>query len=472
MIIDTIVRTLGSLAKMAKNDELSFWWADLKPTYLAACSTELPEKTDIAIIGAGYTGLWTAYYLLQVDPNLSITIIEAETPGFGASGRNGGWCAGETSGMHDQIADPASRESALRLQRQMFDTVDEIARVCARENIDCHYDKGGSLHVAPTPFHAKKMLDELQHQYRHGVSDADTYWMDEATSRDRVNTRENHGAIYTPHCAAIHPLRLVQGLVEVLIAKKVRIVCNTPATSIQPGCISTARGQIKCHTALRATEAYTDTLAEDRLSILPVYSLMVATEPLSTSQWNQIGLHQRETFGMAQRAVTYGQRTRDNRMAFGARGGYLFGSRLKRHFTRDDPALDQVVKTLYDIFPALSKRKIEHAWGGMLGVPRSWTPYVRFDPATQIGSAGGYVGEGVAASNLAARTLADLALQRATPLTALPWVDAKSRRWEPEPLRWLGYTLAKHAGNWADRSERINGKTSGLAGRIYDALSG
>lgn len=450
---------------------LSYWWNEAELQWPGHPETQLPRTCDVAIVGAGFTGLWTAYYLKQLDPDLDIVILEAETAGYGASGRNGGWCLGEIAGLEHYLANPALHEGAMNLLRAAQATVDEVARVCSAEQIDCHFQKGGSISVATTAYQAKYCQEHIREQYSSGLSETDLCWLDANTSRTRVDTGSNYGAMFMPHCAALHPLRLVQGLVTCLRGLGVTLVEQTPALSITPGRVDTTRGELLCGTALQATEGYTDSLRKQRRQLIPVYSLMVATEPLRPSTWEQIGLRNRETIASARRTVTYGQKTRDGRLAFGARGGYLFASGVQRNFSAGHAGLQQVAHIMRELFPILRDTRIEYAWGGMLGVSRSWTPHVHFDPSRRIGSAGGYVGEGVAATNLAARTLADLVLDRDTALTHLPWVCPPPRRWEPEPLRWLGYQLARTAELRADRYEMVHGRPSPFAGRLVDWLS-
>ena len=409
--------------------------------------------------------------LFRSAPGIDITILDAETPGFGASGRNGGWCVGEFAGQDAMLANPEKRSTALQMVNAIHATVDEVGAVCGDEQIDCHFHKGGCLIAAISPFHAQQLRDHINTQRGYGIAETDAIWIEAGEAAARVGVCSNHGALYTPHCAVIHPLRLVQGLVRSLQRLGVSIIANTAVTALRPGEVETSRGNIACDAALRATEAYTDSISGSRRELIPIYSMMVATEPLSEATWRELGLHNRESIASAQRTVTYGQRTADGRLAFGARGGYLYGSGVRRQFAPDDPRLRVVAKIMRDLFPVLADCRVEYAWGGMLGVPRSWTPGVQFDRSRRLGWAGGYVGEGVAASNLAARTLADLVLERDTELTALPWVSAPQRRWEPEPMRWLGCQLGSFAERSAERYELAHGRSSRVAGRIANWLS-
>jgi glycine/D-amino acid oxidase-like deaminating enzyme len=221
---------------------------------------------------------------------------------------------------------------------------------------------------------------------------------------------------------------------------------------------------VRAEHVIRATEGYTPTLEGQRRRMVPVYSLIIATEPLPAETWEQIGLRRRETFSDHRHLIIYGQRTADDRFVFGGRGApYHFGSRIRPGFDRVPRVFDALHETLVDLFPVVKNVAITHRWGGALGISRDWTASVGLDRGTGVGWAGGYVGDGVTTTNLAGRTLADLVLRRDTDLTRLPWVDHHSRSWEPEPLRWLGINVGLRTMALADREEARTGRESRVA---------
>ena len=235
--------------------------------------------------------------------------------------------------------------------------------------------------------------------------------------------------------------------------------------------MATTGGTVTAPVVIRATEAYTRDLPGERRTLVPLYSLMIATEPLDRATLDAIGLKTRPTFADDRYAVIYGQRTADDRIAFGGRAvPYLYGSRISPATERDRRSHDLIRRVLVDIFPVLSGVEITHRWGGVLGAPRNWTPSVRFDPERGFGTAGGYVGEGVAPSNLAGRTLADLITGTDSELVRLAWVGVESRPWEPEPLRWLGIRGTRAVMGWADRSEYRTGRPSRVGVAAYRLL--
>ncbi len=454
-----------------RTDNGSFWFASLGELARTPVAPAIPDSVDIAIIGAGYTGLWSAYYLKQAQPDLDIAIFEANGVGFGASGRNGGWCMGLAYGIQEMLADPAQRDAGRALLVAMHDTVDEVGRVSQRENIDCHYAKGGTLRVASTPHHIGVLKAGVARMRELGFTEDDYRWLPPAESMERIGITPNLGASYTPHCAAIHPARLVHGLAATVRAQGVAIFEGTPVHGYAPQRIELTGRTVKAECIIRATEGYTDSLRGERRKLLPLYSMVVATEPLPAPVWDVIGLRHRETFGDGRRRVIYGQRTEDDRLVFGGRAGYYFGSRIKPVISSDDPQVQSVSRTLRSLLPILHDYRVTHGWGGLMGVPRHWRPCVTFDPSSGIGSAGGYTGEGVAASNLAARILADLIGQRDTEITRLAWVDDHSRRWEPEPVRWLGARAVEYFARKADAEEFRTGRASRRWGGWFDRLS-
>jgi glycine/D-amino acid oxidase-like deaminating enzyme len=228
--------------------------------------------------------------------------------------------------------------------------------------------------------------------------------------------------------------------------------------------VITERGTVTADVVVRATEAYTPDLDGERRTLVPLYSRMIATEPIPESTWSEIGLHERETFADDRRMVIYGQRTTDDRIAFGGRGApYRFGSGIDEHAAASSAIHDRLARTLVELFPTLDGVEITHRWGGVLGVPRDWRPSVGLDRSSGTAWAGGYVGEGVAASNLAGRTLAHLITGSDSDLTTLPWVGHRSRRWEPEPLRWIGINGGLRLAGVVDDSEQRTGRTSRAA---------
>ena len=436
--------------------ELSFWHDtvpdDLSPR--APLAGDL--QVDVAIVGGGLTGLWTAYYLLQHDPALRIAVLEKEIAGFGASGRNGGWCSALFPRSTASLEKAHGLDAALAMRRGMITTVDEVGRVAAAEGIDCDFVKGGTVAFARSAVQARAADAEVAEALGYGV--------------DPLERRSD--AVFDPNCARVHPAKLVRGLARVVEAGGATIYEGTEVVSWEPHRVTTTRGTVSADSVIIATEGYGATLAQTRRSILPLYSLMIATEPLPDSFWNEIGIEHGMTFTDYRHLLIYGQRTADNRFAFGGRGArYHWGSVIRPEFDRAPRVFDHLHRALVELFPAAKDAVVTHRWGGPLGVPRDWHAFVRYDESTSIGTAGGYVGDGLSTTNIAGRTLADLVTGTASELTALPWVGHRSPQWEPEPLRFAGANLGMLAMEIADVEERATSRAS-VAARVMGPLTG
>jgi glycine/D-amino acid oxidase-like deaminating enzyme len=453
---------------------LSLWHATAGDDWTPRASLPGDTDADVAIVGAGYTGLWTAYYLLEADPRLRVVVVEAETAGFGASGRNGGWCSALFPAGLSKLARQTGSTPARALAQHaaMRATVDEVLRVAAGEGIDARAHKGGTVAVARTPAQLRAARAAVAGARARGLDESDLRLLGSHEARARLNARGVLGGTFTEDCAAIHPARLVRGLARAVERRGGTIHEGTRATALEPHRVRTERGTVRADVVVRATEGYTPGLAGERRTVAPVYSLIVATAPLPESTWEQIGLRDRETFTDHRHLIVYGQRTADGRLVFGGRGApYHFGSRAQPGFDRVPKVFHRLRAAATDLLPALAGAEWTHEWGGVLGVPRDWCASVGLDAGSGLAWAGGYVGDGVGTSNLAGRTLRDLVLGRDTDLTALPWVGHRSRRWEPEPLRWLGVNAGLRAMAVADREERITRRPS-LVGRAMAPLVG
>lgn len=421
----------------------------------------LPGDTeaDIAIVGAGYTGLWTAYYLLKADPTVRIVLLEKEFAGFGASGRNGGWCSALFAAPLGKIAKKYGKQAAIAMQRAMFDTVDEVGKALAEEGIDAHFHKGGTLTLVTAPMQLERVRRELEEDRDWSFGDEDFSWLDAAAVTQRIDVPGVLGARFTPHCARVHPARLVRGLARTVEAMGATIYEATEVTSMEDRLVRTKQGSVRADVVVQATEGYTAELPGRKRDLLPLYSLMIATEPLPADAWERIGWDGCETLHDGRHLLVYAQRTADGRIAIGGRGApYHYGSKVAASNEIDREVFDALRNNLASLFPAAGDAAITHEWGGPLGVPRDWFTSVGFDRPAGIAWAGGYVGDGVSTTNLAGRTLTDLILGNDTELTHLPWVNHRSRKWEPEPFRWLGVNLGLRAMAHADNVEERTGK--------------
>jgi glycine/D-amino acid oxidase-like deaminating enzyme len=399
-----------------------------------------PITADVAILGAGYSGLWTAYYLLRRRPSLQIAIIEREIAGFGASGRNGGWCTSGFPLSPTLLEERFGCESARAMQMAVYDAVDEVGRVCAREAIDAHFLKSGALRIARGRHQLPAIEDAYAAYERLGL--ADHYGLlDREETAERIQVTKALGALMIKDCASVHPGRLVRGLARVVEKSGARIYEQTEVAGFKPGpssSFTTTHGDVRADTIVLAGEAYLTRLPALHRQLIPLYSLIVLTEPLSDEQWRAIGWRRRECVSSNRYTVDYLSRTFDGRILFGSRGApYHYASRIDDRYDRHRPTQRMIEKLVVEWFPMLRRVAFTHTWAGPVGMPRDWMPTVSYDRDIGVATARGYTGQGVATSNLAGRLLADLITDSDSPLTALPLNGHRSPTWEPEPFRWL-----------------------------------
>ncbi|MDQ6811190.1 MAG: FAD-binding oxidoreductase [Actinomycetota bacterium] len=430
------------------------------------------RDADVCVVGGGYTGLWTAYELRRADPSLEVVVLEAEHVGFGASGRNGGWVYGGVSGSPAAWRRRGGPDAPRAMARAIQATIAEIGDVVERESIECDWRHGGSLTVAQSETQLARLRAEIADERAWAGEDASFGLLDADELQERVAVPGGLGALYTPHCACVQPARLVQGLAAAAERAGTTVYESTPVRDISPGLARADHGEVRARYVIRATEGYTPNLPGQRRALLPLSSTMIATEPLGEEHWAQLHWGGRETLLDGAHLYTYSQRTADGRIAIGGGGApYRFGSRTDREGPVPAHAVEQLVDRLCSLFPSTRGVPVARAWHGVFAASRDWCPVVALDSASGLGFAGGYTGDGVAASNLAGRTVRDLVLGRDSELTRLPWVGRPARDWEPEPIRFIATRGIYSLYRLADRRELTHGRPSRVAA-LADRVAG
>lgn len=439
------------------------------------------RDADVVIVGAGFTGLWTAYYLQQLDSSLDIAIVEAETAGFGASGRNGGWASALFPRSTSSLEATHGTVAAIAQRQAMIDTVDEIGSVITAEGFDCDFVKGGTLEFARGPVQWQAAKQQAKQAEQYGVDKV------ELRNKDEFNYAISglSGTLFEPNCARMQPAKLVRQLATVVEQRGATIYERSKVTSWQPHQVVAAGHTIRAGIVVLAVEGYRAGLdnsfsGQSRpksfppRTTLPLYSSMIATAPLTDKQWSQIGIEHGQTFADFRHLTIYGQRTADNRIAFGGRGAkYHWGSSIKPAFDKNAAISKHLISALHELIPSLPKSlEITHSWGGPLGVARDWHASVGFDNDSGLAWCGGYVGDGLSTTNLGGRTLSQLITGAQTPLTSLPWVDHRLKSWEPEPLRFLGTNAGLVAMDIADAEERLCKRPSLIAKLMGPLIGG
>ncbi len=454
--------------EVRRNGEVSFWYRH------SALGEELPAletdlAVDVAIIGGGLTGLWAAYYLERALPSLRIAVLEAETVGYGASSRNGGWLSYGMPGLNRLYARSHGRAAVQRFQRQVFASIDEIDRVVRAEGIDADLAHEGEIAIATAPAQAARLREEYAYCLDWGFGPDDLRLVEPPElERDYAHLAGGRLGLFSPRAARVQPAKLVAGLRDVVRGRGVEVYERTNVIGIEPHRLTTAAGNVVETTwVIRGTEGFSCELPGRHRDWLPKLSSVIATEPLGAAQlaginWDGQAVLTRD----AAHAFSYIQRTADDRIVLGGPGvPYYFGSGRDQNGETPAASLPALAQAFDRLFPSLAEVAFDHTWTGVLGVPRDWSATVSVDRSTGLCVAGGYVGDGLSSTNLAGRTLRDLILGEDSELTRLPWVNKPIREWEVEPLRWLGVTGLYALYNAADRRERASrgSRTSPLA---------
>lgn len=428
---------------------------------------------DVAIVGAGFTGLWTAYALALRDPSLRIAIVEAEIAGYGASGRNGGFVSAGIAGEAHVYGRRQGAEGVVRAERAAIDGVDWIGDVVGLESIECGWVKGGSYRVATSVPQLARVQAGLDAKRARGYGAVDASFVTPEEIRSEVRMAGVLGGSYTPHCARIDPGRLVRGLAVACERRGVVIYERSAALSIAPGRVMCASGSLGAAVVVRATEAFTTRLPGERRTYLALGSHMLATEPLSPDAWAELGWAGCAPIADQHHQFVYAQRTPDGRIALGGRGlTYRLGGAINEADEVQPAIHGWLEQALRRLFPVAAGAHVTHRWGGFFAAPRDWCMSVDFDRATGLAIAGGYSGHGVVASSLAGRTLADLITETESDLVDLPWVGHTSRRWEPEPLRFLAARTISAIVASADAAEDRTGRPAARARFVRRWLPG
>ncbi|GIH23406.1 FAD-dependent oxidoreductase [Acrocarpospora phusangensis] len=432
------------------------------------------READFCVVGAGLTGLWTAYYLSVAEPDARIAVIEKRMAGYGASGRNAGWLSSEFDGKLEDMARRGGRAGVVAMHHAMNETFDLVVRTLRDEGVDAGLHHGGIIRFAQNPAQLVRVRAYFEKRRSWGV-DAGYSWLSGEEVAERVRVHGVLGGYRNEYGARVQPAKLVRGLLEVVRRRGVRVHEDTEALRIEPGRVVTSRGAVRAPVVIRSVEAYLVNLPGHRRDVLPMQSTVILTDPIPESRRAEIGWSGAELIADGANAYAAAQLTADWRIVMGARGilpKYGYGSALDHDGRTTEAARRHLFEAVTNWFPQLRDLGITDSWCGVLAIPRDWTPSVNFDPATGLASAGGYVGSGVSTTNLAGRTLADLVRGRKSDLTELPWVNRPTRRWEPEPLRWVGVNAMTKLYRAADRREQAGTERPSRLSRIGAFVTG
>lgn len=457
-----------------KNGNVSFWLDSTRDARRQRPRVDGDLSTDVVIVGGGFTGLWSAYWIKKTDPAKNVVVLEGEHIGFGASGRNGGWITGKTVGLRRKLVQNGfSAEAVLEMERVCHRAVFEIDDLMRSEDKDIESARGGWMQIARSESELERLKEHIEADRQWGLVEEEIRLLTAEETRDRVNVPGVHGSIFSPYSVRCNPALLVYAIAELCEDLGVTIYENSRVVGVDDGVCATTRGSVGGDLVVLATEAYTTALPGRKRQLLPMISSMVVTDPIPDEAWDKIGWQQNECMSGAQHMYFYSQRTADGRIALGGRGvPYLFNSGFDHNGELDTSTVQMLTQTLQGLFPSVPMT-FAHAWRGVLGVPRDWSPFVDHVKRQRLIQVGGYAGQGVTAAYVAGRIVGDLANGVESEHTDVPWVRSLPRNWEVEPLRWIGSNAVRVMYEMADGVEHRRGgpRTSPIS-NLATKLSG
>ena len=417
-----------------------------------AAAFEGNQEADVCIIGGGYTGLWTALRIKELDPGCDVAILEADICGGGASGRNGGFLTTWWSKLGTLIK-ACGEDEGVRIARASEEAVDSIEAFCAENGIDAHFRRGGWLWVATAPAQVGMWESAIAECERHGIHEFVRLTPEEL--HEHIDQPTHLAGAFEPRTATVHPAHLVRGLRRVALERGVRIYEGSPMLGLRrsgPPRVRTPDGEITAGTVALALNAWSAAIPELSRAIVPVTSDLVATAPdhglLERMRWTRA-----EAIADARLMVHYYQATRDGRIVFGKGGGTLaYRARIGAGFNHDPRRAAWVTEHMHKILPATVGAEITHSWAGPVARTDDGLPiFGRLGAAVVHG--GGYSGNGVGPSWVGGRILASLALRRDDEWSNAGLVREPGRAFPPEPIRYLGGRVVREAVRKMEEAE-------------------
>lgn len=410
-------------------------------------------EVDVAIIGGGFTGLWTAYHLSEADPGLRLAVVESETIGFGASGRNGGFAMTLLDMSLALLRRNHGDEAARAAHMAVAESVEEIGATITREGIDCEWAHGGLMVVATNPGQLDRIRGDREAAAALGLEGFS--WLEGEDARARVHSPTYLGALREEHCAVLHPAKLARGLVSCLEDRGVSVFEQSAVTGVEEARgdrlrVLTTAGVLDASQVVVATNAWAThqpTIAHGISSrVVPLYTYIVLTEPLSEEQWDEIGWADRCGIEDKRNYVHYYRRTLDGRILWGGSDGVIYyGGRIAPHNDRHEHTFERLRRSFRRTFPQLDRVRFTHQWGGPVAITANFVPIFGSGLGGRLHHGVGYNGHGVAPSHTGGKILRDKVLGRTSELTGLCFVDNRSQKFPGEPLRWISAELSRRA---------------------------
>jgi glycine/D-amino acid oxidase-like deaminating enzyme len=412
------------------------YWLGLDP-YEPDLAFEGELQADITIVGGGFSGLWTAWHLLEADPGLTVVVIEASAVGYGASGRNGGFAMTLLHRGLKDLVGAVGEEQARALHRGAVDSIRSIGRVCEKQAIAADLQPNGLLTVSNSPLQDAVVHDEFETAQKLGLGGI--AFLDGDAIRANVHSETFRCAVYEDACTLLNPARLVRGLKEAVIRAGGRVFEQTPMERLDdsgdPLRVVTPKGVIHARRVLLAANAYSVRLPSLRSWLMPFYSYILLSEPLSDEQWSRIGWEGREAMEDRRTFLHYMRPTIDGRLMWAGRDAPYRPNGPDPKYDRDDRVFRRLEETFAWTFPQLGDVRFEHRWGGPIAITGRFLPAAGWLEEGRVAYAFGYAGHGVAISHLVSQGLRDLLLERDTDATRLALIGRQPPALGPRLLR-------------------------------------
>lgn len=435
------------------------------------------HRFDVAIIGGGYTGLWTAFHLLKAEPTMSVAILEAGHIGFGASGRNGGFAMTLLDMSLARLRSNHGDEAARAAHSAVALSVEEIGETITSEGIDCEWRQGGLMVVATNRSQLVRIEADLEAATELGLDGFS--WLDANQAQSVVHSPTYRAALREEHCGVVHPAKLARGLAKVVESMGAAIYEYSAVDRVE-SCgsgvrVSTRHGSVECDQVILATNAWAAHQAQTAKRVVPLYTYITLTEPLSDSMWDSVGWDNHCGIEDKRNYVHYYRRTLDGRILWGGSDGVVhLNSRIAPRFDQNSAIFKRLRNTFRHTFPQLGDLRFTHHWGGPVGITSNFVPTFATTDGGRVHYGVGYNGHGVAPSHTGGKILRDKVLGRDSDLTRLCFVDSPTALFPPEPFRWAGAEISRRAMLRQDAQMdegRLVGEMDPLILRVLNRLS-